>query len=450
MRTGDGARGQFRPALVFALILVVILTLSPETTQAETTIVSRDSAGEQMDGEPYSPVISGNGRIVAFTTLASNLVSGDTNEAADVFVHDRQSGQTTRVSVDSSGAEANGGSYEPRLSGDGRYVVFISGATNLVADDTNEEPDVFVHDRQTGATTRVNVSSSGDESNEMSDKASISDDGTLVAFVSLASNLVANDNNSYWDVFVHDRQTGATSRVSVDSSGAEADGTSRAPRISGDGRYVVFESSATNLVADDANSFKDIFVHDRQTGATTLVSVDSSGAQTNGESWTSSISSDGRYVAFLSMATLLVSGDDNWEDDVFLHDRQTSQTIRVSVDSAGAQADDRSTYPNISGDGRHVSFISDATNLVAGDTNNWPDVFVHHLDGGETVRVNVADDGTQANGYTIWSSISNSGACVTFVSGATNLAIGDDNNERDVFVNGPRLGSQPPLLLLQD
>jgi Tol biopolymer transport system component len=181
-----------------------------------------------------------------------------------------------------------------------------------------------------------------------------------------------------------------------------------------------------------------------------LVSVDSSGAQTNGESWTSSISSDGRYVAFLSMATLLVSGDDNWEDDVFLHDRQTSQTIRVSVDSAGAQADDRSTYPNISGDGRHVSFISDATNLVAGDTNNWPDVFVHHLDGGETVRVNVADDGTQANGYTIWSSISNSGACVTFVSGATNLAIGDDNNERDVFVNGPRLGSQPPLLLLQD
>jgi Tol biopolymer transport system component len=188
-------------------------------------------------------------------------------EAEGVF-----SQQTARVSVDSSGNQGNCWSSYPSISSDGRYVAFSSLASNLVAGDTNGAYDIFVHDRQTGVTTRVSVDSSGNEGNDISGAPSISSDGRYVAFESYASNLVA-DTDSGLDIFVHDRQTGMTSRVSVNSSGNKGNGASIYPSMSSDGRYVAFESDASNLVACDTNGWPDIFVHDRQAAFSAVTSL---------------------------------------------------------------------------------------------------------------------------------------------------------------------------------
>src|SRR5262249_33256553 len=192
----------------------------------------------------------------------------DTNKKQDVFVHDRQTGETTRVSISTGGVEADRDSGAPSISADGRFGAFESRATTLVADDTNKKQDVFVHDRQTGETTRVSISSAGVEGDGDSGAPSISADGRFVAFESRATNLVVGDTNKKQHVYVHDRQTGETTRMSISTEGLEADRNSGAPSISADGRLVVFESKATNLVAGDANKKQDVFVHDRQTGET--------------------------------------------------------------------------------------------------------------------------------------------------------------------------------------
>ena len=259
-------------------------------------------------------------------------------------------------------------------------MVFYSSASNLVSGDTNGWSDIFVHDRQTGQTTRVSVASDGTQGNSASDKPSISSDGRYVAFKSTATNLVSGDTNGFIDVFVHDRQTGQTTRVSLASDSTQGNGDSYSPSISADGRYVAFRSSASNLVSGDTNGTSDIFVHDRQGGGTTRVSVASDGTQGNGDSYSPSISADGRYVAFMSAASNLVSGD-TCCSDIFVHDRQSGQTTRVSVASDGAQGNNHSWYPSISADGRYVAFHSYASNLVSGDTNSAPDVFVHDRGG---------------------------------------------------------------------
>jgi Tol biopolymer transport system component len=248
---------------------------------------------------------------------------------------------TQRLSVDSGGVQGNGNSYSPSTSIDGRYVAFHSHASNLVPGDTNGFYDVFVHDRITGATERVSVSTAGVQGNGDSSYGytpSISSDGRYVAFSSLATNLVSGDTNTFSDVFVRDRQNGTTERVSLDSGGAEGNGDSVAPVISGDGRYVAFESFASNLVAGDTNGTWDVFVRDRLAGTTERASVDSSAAEANGQSHWPAISSDGRYVAFQSYASNLVAGDTNGFADVFVHDRLNGMTERASVYTAGAQA----------------------------------------------------------------------------------------------------------------
>jgi Tol biopolymer transport system component len=296
-------------------------------------------------------------------------------------VWDRDTLALARVSVSSSGVQANGESNSPAISSDGRYVAFDSDASNLVSGDTNGRRDVFVHDRQTGQTTRVSISSGGVQGNAVSVAPTISADGHYVAFNSVSSTLVSGDTNNESDVFVHDRQTGQTTRVSVSSSGAQGNFGSGSQAISADGRYVAFLSSATNLVSGDNNGNADVFVHDRQTAITTRVSISSGGAEANGSSYEPVISADGRYVAFHSYATNLVSGDTNGERDVFVHDRQTGQTTRVSVSSGGVQASGASVEAAISGDGRYVAFDSWVSNLVSGDTNNTGDVFVRQCPG---------------------------------------------------------------------
>jgi Tol biopolymer transport system component len=291
-------------------------------------------------------------------------------------VHDRRTGKTTRVSVASDGTGANFNSYSPALSADGRFVAFDSWASNLVDDDTEGWSDIFVHDRRTGKTTRVSVANNGTKGDSSSFDPAISADGRFVAFSSFASNLVTDDTNAAPDVFVHDRKIGQTTRVSVATGGGQANNYSVVPQLSGDGRYVAFGSDASNLVADDTNGAGDIFVHDRQTGRTTRVSVATGGAQANALSFSPAISANGRYVAFSSFASDLVTDDTNGAPDVFVHSLQTGQTTRVSVANSGTQGDSSSFYPAISADGRFVAFSSFASNLVPDDTNNELDIFV--------------------------------------------------------------------------
>jgi Tol biopolymer transport system component len=416
-----------------AALLVILCTSSSAQT---TTRVSVDSSGAQANWYSEFPSISADGRYVAFESVSTNLVAGDTNGHRDVFLHDRHSGTTERVSVSSGGVQGNADSYSPSISADGRFVAFYSYSTNLVADDTNGFEDVFVRDRLNGTTELVSVSSGGELGNNESYRPSISANGRFVAFTSDATNLVAGDTNGEGDIFVRDRQSGTTERVSVSSDGTEANSYSDLPAISADGRYVAFYDFASNLVPGDMNGQPDIFVRDRQSQTTERVSVSSSGVEGNSYSFSPSISADGRYVAFNSDATNLVPGDTNGFWDVFVHDRQTGTTERVSVSSSGTQGDSLTFWPSISADGRFVAFASGATNLVPGDTNGDEDVFVHDRQTGTTERVSISNTGAQGNGNTSehGNLISADGRCVAFTSESSNLVMDDTNNWEDVFV----------------
>src|SRR5438067_51432 len=361
---------------------VLVLLATPTGASAQTTErVSVDSAGNEQIGPPPDgptppPSISADGRFVAFDSRATNLVPGDTNGRSDLLGHDRQTWITERMSVDGAGNQGNSDSDRPLISANGRFVAFNSRSTNLVPGDTNGTSDVFVHDRQTGTTERVSVDNTGNQGNGGSGVVAISADGRFVAFVSAATNLVPGDTNGQSDVFVHDRQTRTTERVSVASAGIEGHGWSDRPAISANGRFVAFVSAAPDLVPGDTNGRSDVFVHDRQTGTTERVSVDSAGTEADGWSDRPAISAGGRFVAFCTFATNLVPGDTNGQWDEFVHDRRTGATERVSVDNAGTEANASSHGPSISAGSRFVVFATDATNPVPGDTNGVKDAFV--------------------------------------------------------------------------
>jgi Tol biopolymer transport system component len=415
--------------------LSMALFAGSDPARAQSTErASVDSGG--VEGNAYSevPSLSADGRFVAFRSDASNLVAGDTNGQRDLFVRDRQNGATERVSVDSSGVQGNGDSHFSALSADGRFVAFDSSSGNLVANDTNGFKDIFVRDRLLGTTELVSVDSAGVQGNANVFSPWISADGRYVAFFGAASNLVAGDTNGVWDVFVHDRLSGITERVSVDSAGVQGNGTSAHASISGDGRFVAFESSASNLVAGDTNAAMDIFVRDRLNGTTERVSLGAGAAQGSGQSASPALSPDGRYVAFHSYAANLVAGDTNAVADIFVRDRQLGTTERASTDSAGVQGNGISFQPALSADGRLVVFESVATNLVAGDTNGVTDVFVHDRLSGTTERVSIDSAGAEGNGNSTYAALSGDGRCVSFQSQASNLVAGDTNGFGDVFV----------------
>ena len=419
--------------------MAFIVASSPQWP-GQTVRVSVASNGMQGNNESSDLRVSADGRYVAFTSRANNLVPGDTNNESDVFVHDRQTGQTTRVSVASNGSQANASSSSGRLSADGRFVAFASVASNLVPGDTNGTNDVFVRDRQTGETTRVSVASDGSQGTYGGDSPALSADGRYVAFSTTASNFVAGDTNGVRDVFVHDRQAGRTTRVSVASDGSEAnDHTGIVGGLSADGRYVAFQSSASNLVVGDTNGVQDAFVHDQITRQTTRVNIASDGSQTQTDANTNElvISANGRFVAFYSVASNLVPDDTNASIDVFVRDLQTGTTTRASVTSDGQQSNGFAWGPAISADGRYVAFYSSATNLVEGDTNGEGDVFVRDLQTGVTTRVGVASSGVQPDRGVGVPAMSADGRFVGFSSALrTNLVPSDTNNLSDVFVVG--------------
>ncbi len=433
-----GYRGR---ASYLPVVAVVALLSSGCAYVARASINGSGVAG---NGASFTGALSGDGREVVFASAASDLVSGDTNGSSDVFVRDLKSNVTERVSVDSSGTQANGASGgEDRpaaISPDGRFVAFVSDATNLVPGDTNGRSDVFIRDRQTGTTERVSVATGGDEGNDSSGASgpvAVSSDGRFVAFASDADNLVSGDTNGSSDVFVRDRQTDTTERVSVASDGTEGDSYADSPAMSADGRYVAFESAASNLVPGDTNASMDVFVRDRQTGTTTRVDTDGSGGQANGQSSAPAISADGRYVAFSSDASNLVPGDTNSKTDVFVKDTQTGAIVRASVSGTGGQGNGASDSVAIDGAGDRVAFRSFSTTLVAGDGDpSNGEIYVRNLAAGTTILASTTESLTPVTlgGVPGENAISADGRYVAFTSDAAGVIGVDANGTADVYV----------------
>ena len=421
---------------VCALIAFAALA-APGIAVAQTTErVSVNSAEVEGNDASDTTALSADGRFVAFISEADNLVDSDDNGEADIFVRDRQTGTTEQVSVSSSEEGGNSSSDDPRITPDGRYIVFSSYSDNLVDDDTNDQPDVFLRDLQLGTTERVSLTDADVESESAgSFLPDVSSDGRYVAFQSSADDLVEGDDEGYLDVFVRDRVAGTTVRVSVSAGGGEPDDDSVNAAISGDGNVVGFTSWATNLEgAADANSGGDVFVRDISAATTTRMSVDSAGVRGDDQSFEPAITPDARYVVFQSWAGNLVADDTNGASDIFLHDRQTGDTEIVSLTDADGIGDDNSFHPDISADGRFVSFESWATNLVAGDTNGTDDAMVRDRQNATTTRVSVSSTGTEGDDETYVPLISDNGLVVGFSSYATNLVDEDTNQVSDVFV----------------
>jgi len=407
------------------------------TPEAVITRVSVDSNEIEATGCSGRAKLSSDGRFVVFDSDAINLIANNTNATGDVFIRDVQSGETTRISEASDGTEADWVSFNVSISDDGRYIAFKSKATNLVADDTNNFDDIFLHDRNTAETIIISRGVSG-ESDGDSDQPSISADGRYIVFSSFASNLVAGDTNASRDVFIYDTQAVATkiTRVSVTSAAAEANGNSfnNDPSISADGRFIVFSSQSTNLdsIATDNNGVTDVFLHDRNTGSTIRIN-NGIGAETDQNSGAPSISDDGKFIVYTSRATNLVVDDTNATQDIFIYDRVNITTSRVSISTDGSEGNDFSSSPSIDGNGQFIAFQSSASNLVDNDTNGFDDAYVRDRLNNQTYRVSIAIDGTESLDDSFDPALSSDGEYIAFESDAANLVSSDTNNSCDVF-----------------
>lgn len=338
--------------------------------------VSVSSAGSQGNNSSGGTVsISRDGNFVTFNSNASNLISSDTNGVNDIFLRDISSGTTEVITQSTSGTLQNGSPVTgaSHMSEDARFVVFSSTATNLVSGDTNNSQDVFLRDRQLAKTIRISVSEAGTEGNSNSNSPSISCDGRYIAFRSDGTNLVSGDTNGQTDVFLLDRITDELKNITLSGNGY-----SGYPILSCDGSYIVFYSEATNIVSGDTNGKSDHFLYNVEQNSFEIISVDSSEDLGNDyvPPMPATISDDGRFVAFQSDSSDLVSGDTNAKTDVFLRDRQAGTTERMTVSSGGTQANDFSWTARISSDGRFVTYYSSASNLVTSDSNGKSDVIV--------------------------------------------------------------------------
>ncbi len=340
-----------------------------------TRLASASSAGLLSDGYDAFPTVSRNGRFVVWESNATNLVEGDTNSKFDIFVRDMKAGVTTRVSVATDGTQGDADSLNPSVSDNGRWIAFDSSATNLVEGDTNARQDCFLHDRKTGLTTRTSLDEQGNQVSRNSLAPELSGNGRYMVILSEAG-LVAGDRGVAFDVYVRDLKTGALSWASPNTSGAEGSAGCGSASISSNGRYVAFDSSANDLVEGDTNGISDIFVRDRKAASTRRVSLGPAGAEADGHSTRPHISGNGKAVVFESFATTLVAGDANGKVDVIVVDLTQGTTTLASVSSGGAQADEDCSKTSITRNARHVSWFSTSALLVAGDANAATDVFI--------------------------------------------------------------------------
>ena len=438
------SKAAFLAGALLALAVVTVFAWPGGAQAASIERVSVASDESQANSASQDPSISADGRYVAFASMANNLVSGDTNGLPDVFVRDRQAGTTERVSLTSGGVQSigTGGCFSPAISADGRYVAFVSLASDLVPSEGSGY-DVFLRDRVGGTT--ILVSAADDETPADGDckRPAVSADGRYVAFESEATNLIGAgvDSNGVMDIYVRDVTGGTTTRVSVSDTEVQAGAGSWLPSISDDGRYVAFQSDASNLVAGDTNGRGDIFVRDVTGGTTTRVSVTDGEAEANEESLVCDVSADGTHVAFESYASnLSTPGGAAGGRDIYVRDLTAGTTTWVSRTRGDTPSNGASVHPSVSSDGRYVSFASSAANLVAGDTNENQDVFVRDVTAGTTTRVNISTSGAETFAGD-QDCISDDGAAVAFYSDAPNLVAADTNSTSDIFVapNAPTI-----------
>ena len=393
-----------------------------------TDRVSVNGSGTAGIGVSSAPSISGDGSLVAFVSSSTNFVTGV--NGTQIYVHNRQTNQIEVISRDSDATVVNAGgaaSSDPAISADGRFVAFVSQSTNLVTGVTTA-PQVYLRDRQTGQTTLISKSSSGVTSNGgVNSSPAISSDGRYIAFVSVATNLgVAGGNQQ---IYLHDRVTGITSLISKDNNAVPGDGTSATPAINADGRYIAFASVSTNLGTAGGN--QQIYIHDRLTGAngtSSLVSKDSGATAGNGNSSAPSVSGDGRFVAFVSGATNIVNGFSGQQ--VYVHDRNTGANSLISRDNSGVPnaGNQNSSAPSISPDGRYVAFVSPSTNLLPPISGQQ--VYLHDRNGPTTSLVsrdNSSGSVIAGNAASDAPSATSNGSFVAFSSSAANL-VGSGGN----------------------
>ncbi|MCU0498469.1 MAG: hypothetical protein MUF87_14050 [Anaerolineae bacterium] len=419
-----------------------------------TERVSVATPNLQIDRGAQRPVINNTGQIVAFWSDSAILVPGDTNNTGDIFVRDTIADVTTRINIGPGNVQANALTFaEIDIDHGGNLIVYASDAANLLPpaalQDTNNASDVFVYDRSVNATARVSVGNGNTQANGPSFRPVISGNGLLVAFRSNANNLVPGDTNGQPDVFLFDRSVNQIARVSVANDGSQSaiEDTTGGVALNFSGTQVAFDSRAWNLVPGDTNNVSDVFVRDRLKNQTIRLSVNvANGAQGNGASFLPVLSDTGRFVAFESTSSNLITGDTNARTDIFLYDRDTDadnvfdesgsiSLIRVSVLPDGTQGNGDSRSPSIDSTGRYISFWSNATNLVAGDTNNAGDIFMYDRVTRLITRVSVSNTLAQGNGASAtFHSLSGDGRFVTFESAASNLVTGDTNNVGDVFL----------------
>ncbi len=421
--------------LVLAAVALLAGVLSAGAAPGVTTRVSVSSSGAEADDDSLFPAISADGRFVAFESAASNLVPGDEPSfcpnAIGVCTEVFVHDRQTGATESVSGNTLTRSSRAPSISGDGRYVAFISEAP-LLPYDTNDFADVYVRDRQLNSLELSSIGMGGVPSNSGSFSVEISDDGRFVAFEAEASNLVPGDANGLADIFTRDRQTGSTERISVDSGGLEANGRSARPVVSSDGRLVAFYSDASNLVAGDTNDAGDVFVRDRQAGTTERVSLATGGGEADAFPQVD-ISGDGRFVAFNSSAPSLVPAQPT-APQLFVRDRQTGVTEQISLGAEGTPS--FVSGGSLSADGRYVAFWSDSSNIVSADTNFAGDVFVRDRQAGTTERISLSLTGSESTGgYDTSEDISGDGSLVVFSSFASDLVTCDTNQAIDIFVN---------------
>jgi Tol biopolymer transport system component len=413
-------------ALVGAAV-PVLAESKPKTKRASVR-----SNGTEANQRSDDVDISANGRYMVFESNADNLSPDDGNGDMDVFIHDRVTGKTKRMSVTSGEEGAEGSSSNPSVSANGRWVAFMSAAS-LVAGDDNGDDDIYVRDRKTGRTRRVSVGSDGSQADESSDEPAISANGRYVAFTSYADLQPQDSNNSY-DIYVHDRKTKSTRLASLDSAEEQTDPTDihEEPDISADGRFVMWSSNSDDLVPNDLNGTYDLFLRDRKRGRTTRVSLTSSEGEIDGVGY-ASMSDNGRFIAFESDDNTVVPNEGP-ESDVYVRDRKRGTTKRASVWEGKPEPDDFVGYAQISPDGRFVTFCSPATNVDRNFSSD--DIFIRDMKGRTTKLVSVPASEDGAPNGNCYSDVSAGGRWVAWITGKE-LDPSDGNVADDVYFRGP-------------